>query len=197
MASAVDQEVEAIKALLTALEPLSPDSRRAAVDYVTRRLGIPWTPAAGAEALLTGGAGTSPPPREAPAPGTVHIKALKEQKKPKSAQEMAALVAYYLSHLVPTAERKQTVNAKDIETYFKIADFRLPEQPRFTLPNTKKAGYLDAAGAGDYKLNPVGYNLIVHSLPRSGAADSGRGRRRPRSKGGAKKAAKRPSSARK
>ncbi|MBA2432556.1 MAG: hypothetical protein H0V56_10655 [Chthoniobacterales bacterium] len=96
----------------------------------------------------------------------VHIKALKDEKQPKSAIEMAVVVAYYLSHLAPLADRKETITLKDLETQFKIAGFKLPKKPQFTLTNTKNAGYLDSLGAGAYKLNPVGYNLVVHSLPR-------------------------------
>ena len=86
---------------------------------------------------------------------------------------MAALVAYYLSNVAPEQDQKKTVNQKDIETYFKMAEFPLPNQIRVTLPNAKAAGYFDAVGEGEYKLNAVGHNLVVHSMPR-GAAASGK-----------------------
>jgi hypothetical protein len=35
-----------------------------------------------------------------------------------------------------------------------------------TLVNAKDAGYLEALGDGNYRLNPVGYNLIAHVLGR-------------------------------
>jgi hypothetical protein len=108
----------------------------------------------------------------------IHIKDLKEQKKPRFAIEMAALVAYYLANVAPKSDRKDRITTKDIETYFKIAEFPLPEKTQFTLPNTKAAGYLDAVGNGEYKLNPVGYNLVVHSMPR-GADDKAASRRKP------------------
>jgi hypothetical protein len=198
--SDVDKEVDAIRALLSALEPLPPDSRRAAVEYVIKRLGIALqlsapapSPAQAPSQGLPASTVTPAAPQET-APAT-HIKTLKEQKQPKSAQEMAALVAYYLSHVAPHGERKQTVSSKDVETYFKIAEFKLPEQPRYTLPNAKKAGYLDAAGDGDYKLNPVGYNLVVHSLPRS---EKSEGRRSPgRAKKRTRRSPKRSASSKK
>ena len=83
----------------------------------------------------------------------------------RSANEMATLVAYYLANAVPKANRKDRITAKDIETYFKIAEFPLTKT-QFTLPNAKAAGYLDAFGNGEYKLNAVGHNLVVHSMPR-------------------------------
>jgi hypothetical protein len=39
---------------------------------------------------------------------------------------MAALVAYYLAEVAPTAERKATLNSKDIQRYFKIGRIPLP-----------------------------------------------------------------------
>lgn len=169
MTSPVDQEIDAIKTLLEALEPLDPKVRESVLNYVLQRLDIQ-------PSLLRGFVPASPgaPP---PAPGEpsppqpkpdeqIHIKELKNQKQPRSAIEMATLVAYYLSHKAPATERKQTITTKDIETYFKIADFHLPTKPQFTLPNTRSAGYLDALGNGEYKLNPVGYNLVVHSMPK-------------------------------
>lgn len=169
MSTDVDKEIGAIGTLLKALEPLEPKARQSVLDYVIRRLDI---------SLPTTQVGTLPPdtsllpPGEQPViirepTGQVHIKDLVRDKKPRSAIEMATLVAFYLSQKAPQNERKQTVNNKDIETYFKIAEFKLPSQPKFTLPNTKGAGYLDAVGDGEYKLNPVGYNLVVHSMPKT------------------------------
>jgi hypothetical protein len=56
----------------------------------------------------------------------------------------------------------------------------LPEQIRVTLPNAKAAGYFDAAGEGEYKLNAVGHNLVVHSMPRGAGATGKVIRRRTR-----------------
>ena len=67
--------------------------------------------------------------------------------------------------MAPKTERKDRITTKDIETYFKIAEFPLTKT-QFTLPNAKAAGYLDAVGNGEYKLNAVGHNLVVHSMPR-------------------------------
>jgi hypothetical protein len=101
---------------------------------------------------------------------------------------MAALVAYYVSELAPRSEMKPEINKTDIDRYFKNAGFKLTARAGQTLVNAKNAGYLDAGSAdGYYRLNPVGYNLVVHRLSSEG---SKRGRRRPQSK-------KRPSRRRK
>ena len=58
-------------------------------------------------------------------PLLVHIKVLKEQKKPRSANEMAALVAYFLANTAPAAERKNRITTKDIKMISKSQSFRL------------------------------------------------------------------------
>jgi hypothetical protein len=173
MPTDIETEIQAIKTLLTALEPLKPNVRQSVLDYVMKRLGITAQEAASRSESQTLPPGEPLKQQKAP----LHIKDLVLEKKPRNAVEMATLVAYYLSHRAAEGERKGTINTKDLETYFKIADFKLPTKPRFTLPNAKTAGYLDAAGDGEYKLNPVGYNLVVHSMPKTGAASTARPRR--------------------
>jgi hypothetical protein len=79
---------------------------------------------------------------------------------------MACLVAYYLQELAQPNERKDTITTADIDKYFKQASFKLPKVIPQVLPNAKSSGYFDSAGSGSYKLNAVGYNLAVHTLPR-------------------------------
>lgn len=171
MAEHIDKEIEAIKVVLHALEPLSVDVRANVLTYVLRRLQITLPPSQPAPTPsisnpsidpTLGVAGTEPERRTLPA----HIRELKEKKKPRSATEMAAVVAYYLGNVAPQKDRKDRITTKDIETYFKIAEFPLPGKTQFTLPNAKAAGYLDAVGNGEYRLNAVGHNLVVHSMPR-------------------------------
>ncbi len=182
MSSAIDKEIEAIGTVLTALEPLDAKARQSVLHYILRRLDIEVQD-------LSHVMGPEPPPPPPPGepgvmepPTQVHIKDLVKQKQPRSAQEMATLVAYYLAYKVPKIQQKQTITTKDMETYFKIADFKLPTKPQFTLVNTKKAGYLDSAGEGEYKLNPVGYNLVVHSMPKSRRKPSPKPKRPQRKK---------------
>jgi hypothetical protein len=94
------------------------------------------------------------------------IRQLKELKQPKSASEMAAVVAFYLSEAAQPAERKEIVETADMIKYFKQARFNLLGNPNMTLVHAKNAGYFDAVGNGQYRLNPVGYNLVAHNLPR-------------------------------
>jgi len=93
------------------------------------------------------------------------IRTLKEIKNPSNDIEMVCVMAYYLQELAPDEEKKTFIQNRDIDEYFKQAKFPLPKHTQ-TLINAKTSGYLDSAGRGKYKLNPVGYNLVVHSLPR-------------------------------
>jgi len=184
MAEPVDHEIEAIKVMLAALAPLSEKARASVLDYVTRRLDLapPATPIPGVGAGLTLPA---PAPAGAAA-STIHIEEFKEQKHPRSANEMAAVVAFYLMNLAPQDQRKNTINQRDIETQFKIASFPLPQHVRATLPNAKNAGYFDLVGDGEYKLNAVGHNLVAHSMPRGASMGVAavKGAKRPKGKRG-------------
>lgn len=172
-------ELAAFTAVVTALKSLEPQVRMRIVESALVLLGgghRKAEPQGGQPSLVDREHNLTPPPP--PALGRLaDIRQLKEQKAPQSANEMAALVAYYLAEAAPPEERKATVDINDIQKYFKQAQFRLPNKPKMTLVNAKNAGYFDAAGGGQYKLNPVGYNLVVHSLPRS-AVERGPSRRR-------------------
>jgi hypothetical protein len=106
-----------------------------------------------------------------PESSTADIRSLRETKQPKSGVEMAALVAYYLSELAPAAERRDAVSAADLEKYFKQAQYRLPQRIDMTLHNGVASGYFDRTGRGEFRLNPVGYNLVTHGLPREASKE--------------------------
>jgi hypothetical protein len=92
---------------------------------------------------------------------------------------MACVVAYYLQALAPSSERKTEITSTDLEKYFKQAGFPLPKKITQVLIDAKAAGYFDSTDRGTYKLNAVGYNLVVHTLPR-GATASKRAPKRSR-----------------
>ena len=160
LGQAIDEVVQAIEALdessrLTAV--------KAACEHLNIPLGLP-------ETHLPTPLGQTPPPtpESPPAPVITDIRTLnKETKRPGNAIEMACVVAYYLKNCAPENERMNVILTKDIEKYFTQADFPLPKVPGQVLVDAKAAGYLDSAGRGKYKLNPVGHNLVAHTLPRT------------------------------
>lgn len=157
-----DGELEAIGTVLRALESLEGDSIQRVLDYVVRRLGISRPLGFAPDASIE----TATSPVGLTTARQPSIRDLKELKKPESDNQMAALVAYYLSEVATPDEQKQTIATSDLEKLFKQAGFRLPKRISMTLPNAATAGYLDPMGNGTYKLNPVGYNLVAHALPR-------------------------------
>jgi hypothetical protein len=189
-----DAELKAINAMVAALSPLKEEQRLRALEYVLRRFNAVTLQAAPVAAAPQAFQPTASVPPAAFASGAspiiMDIRILKETKQPKSANEMAALVAFYLSEVASPAERKQEIDKTDIERYFKLANFKLTAKAGQTLINAKNAGYLDAgSGAGQYKLNPIGYNLVAHRMG-SSASES-----RHRRKTKRKKKRKKPASA--
>ena len=185
----VGQELEAIKQIVEALEPLTPDGRDRVINYVFQTLDMS-TNALPSSSAPPSSAAASPSPQEVPTPPIQQsstrvvsdIRSFKEQKQPKSASEMAAVLAYYLAELAPQDSRKLEITASDIDKYFKQAGFPLPAAAKYTLQNAKNAGYLDSGSErGGFKVNPVGHNLVAHNLPASdtsGASGSTKPRRK-------------------
>ena len=169
-----DPEVSAIRTVLGALEPLNADARERVIGFVFHRLGVSWSGALpGAPQVRSRAdlAAATPTPIRGTESRPGDIRTLRQQKNPRSAIEMTALVAYYLENLAPPGERKGEFSGTDLVRYFKQAGFPLPKSPHMALINTKNAGYIDGAGRGLYRLNPVGHNLVAHALPREGESD--------------------------
>jgi hypothetical protein len=170
-----DDELKAINAVVAALRPLTDEQCSRVIEYVMGRFGPvrlpPLATAAQDEPSSPVSLGT-----HLPSGAVQDIRSLREAKNPKSANEMAALVAYYVSELAPASEKRTSITKTDIEKYFKSGGFHLPADANFTLVNAKNAGYLDAIGSGQYKLNPVGYNLVAHRMgtTKSGAEIKGK-----------------------
>ncbi len=160
--SKADRELQAIGTILGALEGLKGESIQRVLDYVLGRLSLsrPTRTSSLSAPVATPLTADGGKVRQA------SIRDLREEKQPESLNQMAALVAYYLSELASESERKDEISAADLEKYFKQASFKLPKSIQQTLPNAAAAGYFDGTGGGRYRLNPVGYNLVVHGLPR-------------------------------
>lgn len=164
-----DQEIEAIRLIVSVLEPLDENARQRILTYVVERLAIPTSriPTRKYQSSSTSQSGGTEDMLSQPTLfSATDIRSLKETKSPETAVEMAIVVAYYLSELAPIEERKSTINSSDLRIYFKQAKFPLPKSIEDVLPNAKKSGYVETVARGEYKLNSVGYNLAVHGLPR-------------------------------
>lgn len=192
-----DPEVAAIHTVVAALSPLDPEAQSRVIAYVLQRLGVATTAAvpgtAAVSAPVPGPTEIASTPPPSPTTGLVDIRSFTAEKQPRNANEMAAVVAYYLAEVAPAQDHKSEISVADIEKYFKQAPFRLPAAARYTLSNAKNAGYLDPGNdRGTFRLNPVGHNLVAHGLP----SDATRKRAKP-AKRKAKKGAKKKASTRK
>jgi hypothetical protein len=121
-----------------------------------------------------------PAPRSSP----IDIRTFFNEKKPSSDVEAAAVAAYYYQYLAPDAERRNSIDSTLLQEAFRHAKRPLPSKTIYTLQNARGAGYLDSTGeTGRFRLNPVGYNLVEHSLgePQKEARTSKHPRRFPRS----------------
>jgi hypothetical protein len=175
-----DKELEAISSIIDVLKRLDANERSRVLEYVLKRLEMGAFQIPSAVSGLTASAEVIPA-----APRMKDIRTLTAEKQPRSTNEMVALIAYYISELAPEEERSKTVSMEKIRKYFKLAGFPMPRAPSSAMPNAAAAGYLENVSRGEYRLNPVGYNLVVHGLPRSSApAPSGAVGRRVGKRGG-------------
>lgn len=181
MAEDIETELQAMKTLMETLEPLKPDVRARVIEYVFKVLGIagPQLPAPPIPPIPLGQAAILPPLFPPGADRPTDILSLKEEKDPKTATQMVAVVAYYLAHLA--SERQDFITQDDIQKYFIQGKFLMPGSKPQALVNAKNAGYLDAIEPGKYRLNSVGYNLVAHKMPKDSSSQS-----RPRRKIGKK-----------
>lgn len=198
-ADSVSSELAALTVIVKALQPLSPAVRERVISSAVVLLGGSQPSGQASLSSAPVSASNQAIASSQPAEGrTINdIRTLKEEKQPRSASEMATLVAYYLAELAPPSERKDRITSGDITKYFKQAPFQLPANAKMTLVHSKNAGYLDALGSGEYALNPVGYNLVAHNLPSTKGAQSTqkkkkKGTSRPSKKAGSKKGRKKP-----
>lgn len=166
---------QAIDQIIAALEPLEAGARATVVATVCAHLKIsvgstvaaqpPGSPHREEGPAVPARTPVDTPVSPAPSRPATDIRSFRNEKKPRSAKEMACVVAFYLKELAPDGERRDSISAGDLDKYFKQAQFKLPQRMAQLLPDAKGSGYFDSAARGDYKLNAVGYNLVAHNLP--------------------------------
>ncbi len=172
-----DDGVSAITTIIGALKPLDNKTQQNVLNFVLKQLGIDLPVGDFDSTHQTYAVETAFPPEQPSPTAAANIQTLAEQKKPKTVNEKVAVVAYYLKNLAPGEERRDYITSEDISNYFPQADFELPVA-RMALANAKNAGYLIALGNGQYRLNPVGHNLVTHKLPLGESGSTSRRKRR-------------------
>jgi len=99
------------------------------------------------------------------------IRSFFQDKEPSSDIEAAAVAAYYYQYVAPAPNRRDTIDSASLQEAFRLARRPLPARTAYTLINARNAGYLDSAGEGEFRLNPVGYNLVEHGLGSSSGVE--------------------------
>lgn len=178
IAMAEDPELKAIKTIIELMQPLDETGRSRVIEYVLKRLGM--TAFQSEAAIIEGEPIEVALPTSARPRMVDDIRTLTAKKQPRSANEMVALIAYYLSEVAEGNDASNSVNVETVRKYFKMAGFPMPRVLKNALTNAAAAGYLENISRGEYRLNPVGYNLVVHGLPRSSAANPTTSNRRKR-----------------
>jgi hypothetical protein len=93
------------------------------------------------------------------------IKQFTAVKAPKSDQQFAAVAAYFYRFEASESARRDAIDANTLKEAARLAGRRQAKNWSFTLTNAKNSGYLDSAGAGQYRINSVGENLVAIALP--------------------------------
>jgi hypothetical protein len=178
MSEESEDDVKAISTLISVLKPLDEATRVHVLEFVLKRLGISLTVGSGAPIQMSDSQNLSPVHPVPPAPAVsrvVDIRSFAAEKNPKTVNERVAVIGYYLANLAALPDRRDCLVADDIKTYFIQAGFPLPTSTaNVTLTNAKNAGYLIALDRGQYRLNPVGHNLVAHKLPNEGTGETKR-----------------------
>src|SRR5687768_14048186 len=104
-------DFEAVRAIVTALQPFQRDDQERILRWAREKIGISAAPPA---------APAIPPAPSVAAPGTAtasgasDIKSFIAQKSPQSDTHFAAAVAYYYQFQAPEAQRKDSITSADL-----------------------------------------------------------------------------------
>lgn len=93
------------------------------------------------------------------------IRTFMQEKTPKSAPQFATAVAYYYRFVAPSSERKEAIKAEDLQHAARLAQRPVLKTPSDALKVAARSGFLDRAAVGEYRINTVGENLVVMTMP--------------------------------
>jgi hypothetical protein len=181
--STVDNEFDAAKIIVETLTGLDRSQQERALRFASETLGLKVAEVV-ASPVRQGELAAELLISREPA-RVVDIKQFTDAKAPQSDQQFAAVVAYYYQFEAPPQERHETIDAELLGEAARLATRRRPS--RHALGNAKKAGYLDSAGHGEFRLNTVGENLVAITLPGKSTGSGPKGGGRSNRKGAARK----------
>jgi hypothetical protein len=188
-ASAAD-DLDAAKVIAEKLKDIPRDRHERILRWVAESLGIvssskpapaPITPPAEPRRQTT----TPEPP---PVPRrSADIRSFVAEKQPQTDIQYVTVAAYFYRFEAPEGEQRATIDADFAQQSTRLAGRERLINPKSTLNNAKRQGYLNSRDRGQFEISTVGENLVVRGLP-SGEAPRRRGGPSPRT-GPRKKAA--------
>ncbi len=99
------------------------------------------------------------------ATGKTHLKALLDEKRPKTQNEKITLCLYYLRRVLEI----DNVTANHIYTCMDDAKIRVPNDLPQTIRNiAAQKGWVDCANSSALEITTKGVNLVQHDLPNNG-----------------------------
>lgn len=182
-------EIDAMKALVDAFEPLDGPARERVLVWAHSKYSVDQTP--GPTASTTQAGTASPSKRNKPtkkkAGSTNSGKKAKislsmdkhlnlvpsegpsamdfqSEKSPSSLPQKCVVAAYYLREYSNASE----VSATGVYTFFKSVGWKQPTDLKNTLQQAGTKGWLDTANADNILITSTGENLVEHDLPTKG-----------------------------
>lgn len=186
-------DLEALRSVVTALEPFDARDRERIVRWACEKLSIAVP--AGASPVIPEPQAAAPPtslPAAAPVQPAAKrdLRTFIEEKAPASDTHFATAVAYHYQFEAPESERKNAITASDLIEASRLAERTRLQNPGQTLRNAIQAGLLDRAERGTFRINAVGENLVAMALPtgsprraKSAAKPGRRSAKKPRKTG--------------
>jgi hypothetical protein len=179
----VGHDFEAAKVVFEALKPLPKPAQERVLRWVAESLGItPHSPVAAPTTPARATSHEQPAANPAPvipaAEQATDIATFVKQKNPRTDIQFVTAAAYYYQFIAPTGQRRATIDAETAQNATRLADWDRLTDPRSTLNNAKKQGYLDSGERGEYSINTVGENLVARTLPAGEETPQRRGSKR-------------------
>lgn len=178
-------DLDALRSILTALEPFDELERERIMRWASEKLGVKnLTPTITQTAPAASTNVNNPPSSQG---GIKDIKSFLTEKSPSSANQLVAAVAYYYKFEAPASERKNTITADDVVDACRKAGRERPKFPNIIMANAKGFGLIDNVGTGTYEINAVGENLVAVTMPTAGHGNAGKKRNTSKPKKNGKK----------
>lgn len=168
-------DLEAVRTIITALEPFEEPERERIIRWASEKLGIKNVAnfSVQQQTQTPPGTANSQNPSNNGQQGNKDIKSFLEEKNPTSGNQLVAAVAYYYKFEAPIPERKTSISKDDLMEACRKANRERPKNPNVILVNAKEYGLVDKVGTGTYEVNAVGENLVAVSMPGTGHGNSG------------------------